>query len=113
VTAWPVVVAAASLVVAALMVGLWLGERGRRKAAEAYLVHGSPTEGPAEPVSRVPVQAEDRYAQSRLVPVSKETVERFLADAEAQLRAEGIPYDPKQLRHDIEHHLMFGEDVEA
>ena len=100
-------------ILAALVLGLWLGERGRRRAAERYAVTGSPDDATPAAVSRAPAQeAEDRFRAAGLA-VSQETVDRFFEDAVAQLKAEKIPFDPDQLRREIESQLMHGEDVLA
>jgi uncharacterized membrane protein YccC len=104
-----------AVALAALMTGLWWGERGRRRAAESLRTYGSPTAADHEPVTRLLPTAEERFQQSerasRQAAVSQETVERALADARAELDAQGIPYDLAKLRDDIAHHLLWGEDV--
>jgi hypothetical protein len=105
----------AAVALAGLMTGLWLGERGRRRAAESYLVYGT-TNTLGKAVTRLPETAEDRYQHSISLHaqnqrVSQETIERFYTDAKRELDAQGIPYDPEKLRADIANHLVYGEDV--
>lgn len=97
-------------VLAALMVGLWWGERGRRQAAERWVVSGSPEEGASGAVSRLPSQeAEDRYIGA-MRAAEKETAQRMFVDWRDELRSQGLPVDEKKLRQDVET-VLAGEDV--
>ncbi len=100
-------VAAAGYVLAALMVGLWWGERGRRLAAERLLVHGSPIESAGTPTSgRVPRDAEDR-----LEKFSEDTVERAVSFLRAEAERQGIEgVTDEQLRADALE-MLAGRDV--
>jgi histone H3/H4 len=104
-------IAAAGWIVAALLVGLWLGERGRRRSAERLLVTGLPdVETPPPAVSRVPSEeAEDRF-QREAQAYTDEAVERGTAQLVEDAKAAGITVDRKQIRRDVEK-MLSGEDV--
>jgi hypothetical protein len=97
--AWAVLLTSLGFTVAALAVGLWLGERGRRRMLERWVASGSPTP-PPRAVVRDQVEAEDRLLDYER-EVSKATVKRMEAAYTAELRARQIPFDPKQLREEI------------
>jgi hypothetical protein len=96
--------------VAAGALGLWWGERGRRRAAERWAVRGSPDDEAPAATSRVPVrEAEDRFLEATEA-TRKEIVERGMEEARAELKAQGIPVDETRLRKEIER-MVDGEDV--
>lgn len=99
------------IAIAALMVGLWLGERGRRMAAERHLTSGSPEGGMAAESTAPSKEAEDRFMEAGQA-VSKETVERATKDLIAEAKALGIRVDPKQIKRDVET-MMLGENVDG
>ncbi len=90
---------------AALMIGLWWGERGRRQAAERYVVFGSPESASAPPSSAVPPEPEDRWRDQR-----EEAVEQGVDELRQAYRAQGRPFDEKQLRQEVET-MLGGSDV--
>lgn len=98
-------------IVAALMVGLYLGERGRRRAAERWAVTGLPDTGSPPPaVSRVPSEeAEDRFRREAQA-FTEEAVERGVAQLLEDAKAAGMTVDQKKLRADVER-MLAGEDV--
>ena len=97
---------------ASAMLGLWLGERGRRLAAERLVTFGSPLAPKRAPaVSQPPAPtAEDRLlAESHAV--SEETKDRMFQDfRKYAIDVLGITPDEEQLRKDIEL-LLSGQDV--
>ena len=77
-------------VLGAFAAGLYIGERGRRMAAERMLKFGTPDEAPGGPVSRAPSQeAEDRFFEEAAA-VSEETVERLTEHLRQEARRAGI-----------------------
>jgi len=98
-------------VLAAAMLGLWLGERGRRAAAERMLTWGSPEgNGRRRAVARAPAQeAEDRFL-AKADALTKDTVARGIEEVRAHFREIGQPFDEKQWRRDIEA-MVAGNDV--
>lgn len=97
-------------IVAALTLGLWWGERGRRRSAERYLVSGTPDTSSRKAVSRLPSQeTEDRW-RAESDEAQKEAVDRGVAEMMADARAKGITVDPMQLRKDVET-MLSGQDV--
>jgi len=100
-------------ILAALMVGLWLGERGRRRAAERLLTFGNPEDGSLKkPVSRAPSgEAEDRFLASA-TEVSKETVERAVVYLKSEAKRQGIEgMSDAQFERDARS-LLAGQNVE-
>lgn len=106
-----VALAVGGWIVAALMVGLYLGERGRRRAAERWAVTGLPDTGTPPPaVSRVPsAEAEDRF-QREAQAYTEEAVERGVQQLLDDAKAAGITVDQKELRRDVER-MLSGQDV--
>lgn len=91
---------------AALMVGLWFGERGRRRSAERWAVTGSPHTPKA--VSMAPSkEAEDRFTES-VQEYSKETVDRGVKQMMADARTQGIEVSEADIRRDVENMLLDG-----
>ena len=98
-------------IVAALMAGLWWGERGRRVAAERWLVSGAPDAAP-KAVSMAPSkEAEDRYAES-VQEYSKETVDRGVKEMMAQAKLAGVTVSEADIRRDVES-MLSGENVDS
>ena len=108
-----IVILSLGYVLAALMVGLWLGERGRRQATERFLVYGTPEDRRAPVVSRRPAkEAEDRIAEAGK-EFSEEVIEAAVKDLKQQAKAqklEGIT--DEQFRQDAIM-LLSGQDVTA
>lgn len=96
-------------VLAALMLGLWWGERGRRQAAERYAVTGSPEEGARTAVTRVPPDPEQRFSAS-VQEYTNEAVERGVEHLMEQAREQGLHIDRQALRKDVET-MLSGQDV--
>ncbi len=102
------ILAIVGLVAAALMAGLWFGERGRRVAAERWAVTGSPNAPRA--VSMAPSkEAEDRFAESNL-EYSKETIDRGVKQLTADAKAAGIDVSEADIRRDVGS-MLSGEDA--
>jgi hypothetical protein len=106
------IVAFVGWILAALMVGLWLGERGRRAAAERLVVYGSPDAGAGtQPVSRAPSkEAEDRLRDVEF-EFSEETVSRAMADLKVAADAQGLTVSEDQLRNEALR-LLGGQSVD-
>ena len=104
-----ILLAVFSLVAGAFAMGLYFGERGRRKAAERWIVRGSP--GEASPaMSYAPSEeAEDRF-EAAGTAYTKEMVQRGVEQLKAEAEAEGLEIDEKQLRRDVET-MLSGQDV--
>lgn len=87
-------VAAFSLSLTGLAIGLYLGERGRRLAAERVALHGNPTGTPARVLTPA-IEPEERIAKagspSRDWQVSRETVQRGIAALQAAAKQAGRP----------------------
>lgn len=95
---------------AALCLGLYLGERGRRLSAERYLVTGSPDTRAPKAVSRLPSQEmEDRF-RAETDEAYQAAVERGVNALMEEARAKGMVVDAKQIRRDVET-MLAGEDV--
>ncbi len=104
------ILAIVGLVAAALMAGLWWGERGRRKAAENWVVTGTP-EAP-KAVSMAPSkEAEDRFAES-VQEYSKESVDRGVAEIMEAAREKGVSISEEDARREVET-MFYGEDVNS
>ena len=104
----PELFAALGWIAAALMAGLWFGERGRRKAAENWVISGAPDAPKA--VSMAPSkEAEDRCAES-VLEYSKETEDRAVADMVAEAKDKGIAISEAELRRDVRS-MLSGESV--
>lgn len=97
-------------IAAALMAGLWWGERGRRIAAERMLETGVPTTRAAISVDRAK-DAEDRVTEENR-QYSEDTIERVFKDLKAQAKAEGYEISDDQLRADAER-MLAGDNVET
>ena len=98
-------------IAAALAFGLWWGERGRRVAAERWLVSGAPDAMP-KAVSMAPSkEAEDRYAES-VQEYSKETVDRGVKEMMAQAKLAGVTVREPDIRRDVES-MLSGENVDS
>lgn len=81
--------AALGWIVGAFATGLYLGERGRRQAAERFLTFGGPDAGHG-PTSRAPSQeAENRFLED-VAAVSEETVERLVEHLREEATLQGI-----------------------
>jgi hypothetical protein len=99
-----------SVFAAGLLLGLYLGERGRRRAAERWAVTGSPDDAAPAATSRVPTrEAEDRFLEATDA-AKKEAVDRGVVQLMEEARVAGITVDEKQIRRDVEA-MMSGEDV--
>lgn len=98
-------------VVAAFSLGLYVGERGRRRSVESLLVTGLPDTGSPPPaISRVPSQeAEDRF-QRDAQAYTEEAVERGVEQLLDEAKAAGLTVDPKEIRRDVEK-MLSGMDV--
>jgi hypothetical protein len=99
-----------SIGVSGLVLGLYLGELGRRRMLERWVASGSPTP-PPRAVVRDQVEAEDRLLDYER-EVSKATIDRTYEHWAAELRARQIPFDPKQLREEAKL-MAAGINVEA
>ncbi len=88
-------------IVGAMFVGLWLGERGRRMAAERRETHGTPLEPtarrlPDEPDSETFARTVGRTeANARF---SEETIRRGMAQLKAEAEATGLPLSDADAR---------------
>lgn len=100
--------AAVGWVVAAFTVGLWLGERGRRIAAENWTTTGSPDAPRAESFAPSK-EAEDRFQEAGAA-YTEEMVENGVKELMAQAKAEGVRVDEDQIRKDVKA-MLSGEDV--
>ncbi len=104
----PDFLAALGWIAAALAIGLWWGERGRRKAAENWAVTGAPDAPKA--VSMAPSkEAEDRYAES-VLEYSKESVDRGVKQMMADAEAAGVSLNEADARRDVKI-MLSGEDA--
>jgi len=104
----PELFAALGWIAAALMAGLWFGERGRRKAAENWVISGAPDAPKA--VSMAPSkEAEDRFAES-VLEYSKETEDRGVAELMEEARTKGIAVNEADIRRDVRS-MLSGESV--
>lgn len=92
-----------------LCVGLWWGERGRRRWLERIMVTGSPV-GP-RPAETTPgaVEAEDRILEAGQ-EFTEATYDRAVEDMATKLRAQGVPFDPVALRSEVIQ-MLSGQDV--
>jgi hypothetical protein len=98
------------LAAAGFLLGLYLGERGRRRAAERWAVTGSPDDAAPAATSRVPArEAEDRFLEATEA-ARKDAVERGVVQLMEEARVAGMTVDEKQIRRDVET-MMAGEDV--
>ena len=86
------------------MVGLWLGERGRRQAAERVLVTGSPTEIAAK---RLPDQ-DDAAARAMTAgrvmasaQLSEDTIKRGVAHLQREAEAVGQSLSAEEARKQV------------
>ncbi|KKK95116.1 hypothetical protein LCGC14_2676010 [marine sediment metagenome] len=96
-------------IVAALMGGLWWGERGRCRAAERWAITGTP-DGKPKAVSMVPaLEAEDRVHASNQ-EYSEETIERGVEEVMEAAKRQGMPMDEATARREVTA-LLVGEDV--
>lgn len=108
-------VAVAGLVLAALMVGLWWGERGRRIAAERLAVYGTP-QAPLKATSTVPTKTHrpTQETQDRLEAASTEFSEQAVKSGMEDLRADyltrGLSVDEERLRREAIQ-MLSGQDV--
>lgn len=105
--AWSV----AMKVLASLMIGLWLGERGKRRNAERWATTGHP-DGQARAESYVPnAEAEDRFIKAGH-EAEKQVVDRMMADESlvGPLRKAGM--SNKQIRRDLAN-MVAGNDVDG
>lgn len=91
-----------------LFFGLWLGERGRRLAAERWVATGSPDQPVAEALP-APKEAEDRLFEAGQA-FEKETVERGIEAMLADAKARGVRMTEAEARHDVLT-MLGGEDV--
>lgn len=101
-------VTAFGYVAAALMLGLLLGERGRRRAVERLVLTGT-TEVIEEPkpVSMAPAkEAEDRFREAAH-EVSEATITRAVQDLRALAKFKGEAISDEQLEHDVR--MMFAQ----
>jgi hypothetical protein len=95
-------------IAAALMAGLWWGERGRCRAAERWAMTGTPDAPKA--VSMAPSkEAEDHYAES-VLEYSKETEDRGVAEMMAEAKAQDIVLNEADCRRDVRS-MLSGESV--
>lgn len=100
-------------ILAALMLGLWWGEKGRRHAAERLITFGTPDEGAlAKPVSRRPArEAEDRFAEE-MAQVSPEVLEKAVTYLKTEAARQGIEgITEEQFQRDALQ-MLRGESVE-
>lgn len=96
-------------IVAALMGGLWWGERGRCRAAERWAITGTP-DGKPKAVSMVPaLEAEDRVHASNQ-EYSEETIERGVKEVMDAAKQQGLPMNEETARREVTA-LLVGEDV--
>jgi hypothetical protein len=96
-------------IVAALMGGLWWGERGRCRAAERWAIIGTP-DGAPKAVSMVPaLEAEDRLHASNQ-EYSEETVKRGVEELMEAAKEQGFPMSEETARREVTA-LLVGEDV--
>ncbi|KKL62005.1 hypothetical protein LCGC14_2189540 [marine sediment metagenome] len=95
-------------IAAALMAGLWWGERGRRVAAERWAITGSPNAPHA--TSMAPSkEAEDRFAES-VLEYSEESVDRGVKQMMADAEAAGVSLNEADARRDVKI-MLSGEDA--
>lgn len=87
---------------AALMAGLWLGERGRRVTAELREVAGSPLAPAAERRPDAPLDAEARAISFGSAAAdrrfSEETIRRGVEQIKREARELGVPISEKDAR---------------
>ena len=104
----PELFAALGWIAAALMAGLWWGERGRCRAAERWAISGTPDEPKA--VSMAPSkEAEDRFQES-VLEYSKETEDRGVAELMAEAKDKGIAISEADIRRDVKN-MLAGESA--
>lgn len=97
-------------IVAALLIGLWWGERGRRRASERYLISGSPDTSAPKAVSMAPAaEAEDRFLRASQ-EAEEATVKRVADGIMEEAKAQGIHIDAKKAKADARS-MVAGEDV--
>lgn len=97
--------AATGWIVAALLYGLWLGERRTRIA-----IHNMQTYGTATPLKASVLMPGLEPPGPKLVPSedaeaaqwSQETIEKGVTDLRAQYALEGIPISEKEAREQVE-----------
>lgn len=96
-----------------LSIGLWVGERGRRQAAERLLTFGSPEGHTGAPTSeRVNPEAEDRLI-AEVQRFSEDTVERATRGLMEQAKMAGYEgYTEAQAKRDALD-MLHGIDVEG
>lgn len=98
------------LMAAALFFGLWLGERGRRQAAERMITYGSPEELKHRPVTSGPVaDAESRYAAASK-EFTEEAIEKATAQIEDAYRIRGVIVSHERARAEAAS-MLSGADV--
>lgn len=98
-------------ILAALVFGLWLGERGRRRVVERLLQFGTPDEPGGKVVSRRPArEAEDRIAEVRQ-EFSEEQVEKVTADLKRQAKEQGLEGISDEQFEEDARMLLSGRDV--
>jgi hypothetical protein len=100
-------VTAVSLAVGAGALGLWVGERGRRIAAEKREVYGTPIATPTK--GRTLPPATDPEHRAMTAGFSEETIERGIASIMAEARRQGRPMDPLEARNVVEAMLYSGQ----
>lgn len=97
-------------VLAALMVGLWWGERGRRRTVERWLESGTLDEHAPKAVSRVPAQEMEDRLKATSDEAYHEAVDRGVEQMLADAHAQGYDVDADQIRKDVET-MLSGQDV--
>ena len=105
--------AALGWIVGAFATGLYLGERGRRQAAERMLTFGSPEASPGAPTSLAPSkEAEDRFLEEAAL-YSEETVEKLKDHLREEATRQGIEgISDRQLEADARA-MLAGMSVEG
>ncbi|KKM68222.1 hypothetical protein LCGC14_1463000 [marine sediment metagenome] len=104
------ILAFVGLVAAALMGGLWWGERGRRVSAERWITTGAPDK--VEATTMVPSRdAEDRFEQAS-GEATDEMIERGMKELKADADLAGVEVNDEQLRKEVVQ-MLAGDDVLA
>lgn len=96
-------------IVAALMGGLWWGERGRCRAAERWAIIGTP-DGAPKAVSMAPAMAAEDRLHASNQEYSEETIERGVKEVMAAAKRQGLPMNEETARREVTQ-LLVGEDV--